>query len=234
MRSSRISQDTAKLFEQTIAPAAAAPRRSSRRSLSRFSYSQHESPRTTSFAATITTDIEDAIAFASPPPKKRRLAASTTGTSAASSPSPPTSPPHQRRQPRTPRKPATKRTDTLTGETFISPPSEWEVTYNTVKQMRSPPGAASNAAVDSMGCERLADTKASPKTQRFHTLISLMLSSQTKDTVNAVAMHRLKTELPAHKPGAPMGLNLDNVLAVEPGVLNELIWAVGFHNNKTK
>jgi endonuclease-3 len=61
-----------------------------------------------------------------------------------------------------------------------------------------------------------------------------MLSSQTKDTTNALAMGRLQTELPAYKEGEPMGLNLENILAVDPVLLNELIWAVGFHNNKTK
>lgn len=61
-----------------------------------------------------------------------------------------------------------------------------------------------------------------------------MLSSQTKDTVNAAAMHRLQTELPPHAPGAPAGLTLENVIAVPPARLNELIYAVGFHNNKTK
>lgn len=106
--------------------------------------------------------------------------------------------------------------------------------YNVVKKMRLPGGIAHGAAVDTMGCERLADKNASPKDQRFHTLIALMLSSQTKDTVNAVAMQKLKTELPPYKPGAPVGLNLDNVLAVDANVLNQLIWAVGFHNNKTK
>lgn len=55
-----------------------------------------------------------------------------------------------------------------------------------------------------------------------------MLSSQTKDTTNAIVMRRLQTELPAP------GLTLDNILAVEPERLNELIWAVGFHNNKTR
>jgi endonuclease-3 len=106
--------------------------------------------------------------------------------------------------------------------------------YNAVKKMRSPGGVAHGAAVDTMGCERLADKNASPKDQRFHTLIALMLSSQTKDTVNAVAMQRLKTELPPYKPGAAGGLNLENVLAVDANILNQLIWAVGFHNNKTK
>src|SRR5271170_7638758 len=61
-----------------------------------------------------------------------------------------------------------------------------------------------------------------------------MLSSQTKDTTNAVAMARLQKELPAYKEGGPPGLNLENILAVDPQLLNELIWVVGFHNNKTK
>ena len=55
-----------------------------------------------------------------------------------------------------------------------------------------------------------------------------MLSSQTKDTTNAVAMHRLQTSLPAP------GLTLQNILDVAPARLNELIYAVGFHNNKTR
>lgn len=95
-------------------------------------------------------------------------------------------------------------------------------------------GAARNAAVDTMGCERLFHPDASERDRRFHILIALMLSSQTKDTVNAVAMKRLMTELPPHEEGAQGGLCLENVLAVEPALLNELIWAVGFHNNKTK
>ena len=55
-----------------------------------------------------------------------------------------------------------------------------------------------------------------------------MLSSQTKDTTNAIAMRRLQTELP------PPGLTLENILEVDPVRLNELIYVVGFHNNKTR
>ena len=132
------------------------------------------------------------------------------------------------------RKPARKVKDASTGETTVAPPSHWEEMYEGVRRMRAPGGAAYPSAVDTMGCERLADRSASPKDQRFHTLIALMLSSQTKDTVNSVAMKKLQKELPAHKPGAPVGLNLDNVLAVDPKLLNEMIWQVGFHNNKTK
>ena len=57
---------------------------------------------------------------------------------------------------------------------------------------------------------------------------ALMLSSQTKDTTNAIAMRRLQTELPSP------GLTLENILDVEPINLNEMIYVVGFHNNKTR
>ena len=66
------------------------------------------------------------------------------------------------------------------------------------------------------------------KDKRFQTLIALMLSSQTKDTTNAIAMRRLQTELPSP------GLTLENVLVVNPVKLNEMIYVVGFHNNKTR
>lgn len=144
----------------------------------------------------------------------------------------PMKPPTPKRKPA--RKPARKAVDPDTGATSVEPPSDWEQIYELVRQMRAPGGAAHGAAVDTMGCERLADPAASPKDQRFHTLVALMLSSQTKDTVTAVVMRALQTELPAHKPGAPVGLNVDNVLAVDPDTLNKMIWAVGFHNNKTK
>ncbi|KAK3491495.1 hypothetical protein B0T13DRAFT_76885 [Neurospora crassa] len=134
---------------------------------------------------------------------------------------------------RTTRKPARKTTDAVTGEVKVEPPSDWEEVYNLVKEMRIS-GPAANAAVDSMGCERLASNNASARDRRFHTLVALMLSSQTKDTVNAEAMLRLKKELPPHAEGAEPGLNLENMLAVEPAVLNELIGKVGFHNNKTR
>jgi len=131
----------------------------------------------------------------------------------------------------------TSSSSSTTTTTTILPPARWEETYNLLHKFRTTPdSAAANAAVDTMGCERLAQATSSARDQRFHTLIALMLSSQTKDTTNAAAMHRLHTELPAAPtpPGSKPGLNLENVLAVDPDRLNELIWAVGFHNNKTK
>lgn len=131
------------------------------------------------------------------------------------------------------RKPARRVKNEDTGEVEIHPPNDWAEVYAAVKNMRTA-GNARNAAVDTMGCDRLGLDSVSPKVKRYHTLTALMLSSQTKDTTNAVAMRRLQTELPAYQNGAPIGLNLENILAVDPKLLNELIWVVGFHNNKTK
>jgi endonuclease-3 len=109
------------------------------------------------------------------------------------------------------------------GKGSIDPPSNWEQVYDLTKKMR----LQIPAPVDTMGCERLADENESPKTQRFQTLISLMLSSQTKDTVTAAAIRSMQRELPG-------GLTLDSILSISPEVLNEYIGKVGFHNTKTK
>lgn len=122
---------------------------------------------------------------------------------------------------------------TETEECDVKPPKNWAETYSVMKEMRTN-GVSQNAAVDSMGCERIADANASPRERRFHTLISLMLSSQTKDTINAATMNRLYNELPPHQEGGKYGLTVENILAVNANLLNQLIWAVGFHNNKTK
>jgi endonuclease III len=152
----------------------------------------------------VKTEVEESITFSASPSKDRRV-----------------------------RKPARQVKNEETGEVEIHPPNDWEEVYALVKEMRTK-GAARGAAVDTMGCESLAMDSVSPRDKRYQTLTALMLSSQTKDTTNAIAMKRLQTELPAHKPGAPPGLNLENILAVDPQLLNELIWVVGFHNNKTK
>lgn len=204
-----------------MAPNSPPVRRITRASMARFSYVATQPLQSTTTSTT--PDIEDII-----PSRKRKRASSaqtvkqeTTNSTSSSSPSPR-------------RKPVRNTTDPNTGNAIVQPPSDWQELYDAAKLMRLPGGAAANAAVDTMGCERLADTAASPRDQRFQTLVALMLSSQTKDTTNAVAMKRLQTELPPHKPGATPGLTLENILAVDPDKLNELIWAVGFHNNKTK
>lgn len=222
-------------------------RRITRASLARFAYAGSDTGPTreskTKIKTTITTpDIEDIIPSAAPASASRKRKRTNVVSSAQQNGHVKIESEHLESttlenipssSPRRARKPARKTQDPTTGAETVSAPSDWQELYDTAKEMRLT-GAATNAAVDTMGCERLALPTASPRDQRFHTLVALMLSSQTKDTTNAAAMRRLQTELPPHEDGAPPGLNLENMLAVAPETLNELIWAVGFHNNKTK
>lgn len=235
MRTSRISQETSKLLNATsLSPTS---RRRTRSSLTRFAHnnaSNKNKPSPEPFQEA--GDIEDLV-----PPSRKRKRDPTLRTPVKQSPrktvtvktevedSVTFSPSKERKV----RKPARKIKNEETGEVEIHPPNDWAEVYAVVKEMRIT-GAAQNAAVDTMGCERLAEETVSPKVKRYHTLTALMLSSQTKDTTNAVAMGRLQKELPPYKEGTPIGLNLENILAVDPKLLNELIWVVGFHNNKTK
>ncbi|KAL6878846.1 DNA glycosylase [Trichoderma novae-zelandiae] len=247
MRTSRISKDAAKLLKRA-AGSPSPPRRTTRSSLARFALNAASSSTTSvNGAGPQMPDIEDSIG---PPPRKRRRGSDASFSAELAKAefdedededhkldaiaAAPSKGSRRAAAPARARKAARKVADLTTGESFISPPSDWEEMYEVVRKMRAPGGAAYGAAVDTMGCERLADPSASPKDQRLHSLIALMLSSQTKDTVTAVVMRRLQTELPAYKPGAPVGLNLDNLLAVDANLLNQMIWAVGFHNNKTK
>ncbi|KAF1962171.1 DNA repair protein-like protein Ntg1 [Byssothecium circinans] len=109
------------------------------------------------------------------------------------------------------------------GSVKIEPPPNWEEIYALTREMRN----ENVAPVDTMGCESLADLSGTPRDQRFQTLIALMLSSQTKDTVTSVAMKGMQVNMPG-------GFNLESVLALEPPALNAFINKVGFHNLKTK
>lgn len=109
------------------------------------------------------------------------------------------------------------------GKIKVEPPAAWEQMYNLTKEMRK----EWQAPVDTMGCESLAEDRRTPRDRRFQTLVALMLSSQTKDTVTAVAMRNLQEHLPG-------GFTLQSMRKVEPSFLNNLIEKVGFHNNKTK
>ena len=77
------------------------------------------------------------------------------------------------------------------GSVNVEPPANWEEVYTLTRQMRN----ENIAPVDTMGCESLADRERSPRDQRFQTLISLMLSSQTKDTVTAVAIRDMQQNM---------------------------------------
>ncbi|RUS34976.1 putative DNA repair protein NTG1 [Jimgerdemannia flammicorona] len=125
-----------------------------------------------------------------------------------------------------PRKKARTRT-TSTGSSVAAPataPVGWETTYDLIKRYR----ATTIAPVDTMGCERLAEVgeNVDPKTTRFQTLVSLMLSSQTKDQVTAAAIANLRARLPG-------GLTLKSVLECDANLLQSCICKVGFHSRKT-
>ncbi|GLD93935.1 hypothetical protein PINS_up002540 [Pythium insidiosum] len=100
-------------------------------------------------------------------------------------------------------------------------PEDWDTVFNGIKEMR----AAQVADVDVAGAEVFFDDTAYPAhVSRFHVLISALLSSQTKDPVNAAAMRRLT----AH------GLTVNEMLEIDEHELAQLIRPVGFFNNKAK
>ncbi|XP_055551427.1 endonuclease III-like protein 1 [Wyeomyia smithii] len=106
-------------------------------------------------------------------------------------------------------------------ETTQWEPANWRQTLENIRQMRRD----NLAPVDTMGCDQFKNDELIPaKSRRFHTLISLMLSSQTKDQVNYDCMQRLRKH----------GLTPKNMLATESEVLERLIYPVSFYKNKTK
>ncbi|KAI9032906.1 DNA glycosylase [Phycomyces nitens] len=101
------------------------------------------------------------------------------------------------------------------------PPANWRIVFDRIKAYRK----VTEAPVDTMGCERLGDPTADPATYRFQTLVALMLSAQTKDTVTSVAVRNLQKDLPG-------GLTLESILNVDEQELDDRIRAVGFHTKK--
>jgi endonuclease-3 len=155
-----------------------------------------------SLSSVNTADIEDLVEDVEPPAKRRKQNTSPKVLSASNrAPRKPfvkkedcdeksTPPPKARRMP-------ARKTRDADGAIVVEPPSNWETMYNIVKKMRAD---NPTAPVDTMGCSELYWRASSPRDRRFQTLIALMLSSQTKDTVTAVAMQRLHTELGDEQP----------------------------------
>ena len=105
----------------------------------------------------------------------------------------------------------------------IEPHLGWAKQLENIKLMR----ASGGAPVDTMGCERCADPDALPEVQRFQTLVSLMLSSQTKDEITYAACKRLLG-------GVKGGFTAAGVAATPIPELETLIFPVGFYRNKAK
>mmetsp|Transcript_7888 Transcript_7888/g.10304 ORF Transcript_7888/g.10304 Transcript_7888/m.10304 type:complete len:375 (-) Transcript_7888:822-1946(-) len=100
------------------------------------------------------------------------------------------------------------------------PPKDWERNFELMYLLR----AHRNAPVDSMGAEALPQKCHGKKVFRYQVLISLMLSSQTKDQMVSKAMKRLQNH----------GLTVENINNTNEDTLRELIYGVGFHNRKTE
>src|SRR5690606_15082494 len=96
----------------------------------------------------------------------------------------------------------------------------WKVILENIRRMRS----GEDAPVDTMGCERCVDDKATPKEKRFQILVSLLLSSQTKDEVTYAASTRLRE----------LGLTPENISQTDEDKLRDTIYPVGFYKNKAK
>ncbi|XP_037074375.1 endonuclease III-like protein 1 isoform X1 [Pollicipes pollicipes] len=101
-------------------------------------------------------------------------------------------------------------------------PAGWQQVLENVRSMR----AARDAAVDRMGAESFAADPqvVTPELARLHVLVSLMLSSQTRDEINHAAMTRLKAA----------GLSVPWLLQVDQGQLAQLIKPVGFWRRKAE
>ena len=100
--------------------------------------------------------------------------------------------PKKSSKPKKARRAPAKKVTGSDGSIKMEPPANWEEMYALTREMRN----ANIAPVDTMGCESLAEKERSPRDQRFQTLIALMLSSQTKDTVTAVAMRGMQQNMP--------------------------------------
>ncbi|KII93905.1 hypothetical protein PLICRDRAFT_409015 [Plicaturopsis crispa FD-325 SS-3] len=102
-------------------------------------------------------------------------------------------------------------------------PVKWKETYDTIKKQRS----RIVAPVDTMGCDQAHAKESDPKSQRFSTLVSLMLSSQTKDEVTDAAVKKLRAAVGGT-------LNVDAIIAADEGTISEAIAKVGFWRRKTQ
>uniref|UniRef100_A0A0B7A6W1 Endonuclease III homolog n=1 Tax=Arion vulgaris TaxID=1028688 RepID=A0A0B7A6W1_9EUPU len=102
-------------------------------------------------------------------------------------------------------------------ETVWYPPL-WQEQLANIMEMRK----KRDAPVDTMGCSVISDASATPKDYRYQVLLSLMLSSQTKDQVTSGAMGRLRQH----------GCNINNILSTSDDELGKLIYPVGFWKKK--
>ncbi|EPS98376.1 hypothetical protein FOMPIDRAFT_1126762 [Fomitopsis schrenkii] len=115
---------------------------------------------------------------------------------------------------------ATTATQKLSG--VAAAPARWREAYDKIKEMRT----NVTAPVDTMGAGAAQLGESVPKNKRFATLVSLMLSSQTRDEVTSAAVHKLREAVGG-------SLNVDAVLTTDDKVISDAICKVGFWRRKT-
>ncbi|KAG7086375.1 hypothetical protein E1B28_002335 [Marasmius oreades] len=102
-------------------------------------------------------------------------------------------------------------------------PENWREVYDKIKEMRK----NVIAPVDTMGCHQAQHAEKDPKNRRFAVLVSLMLSSQTKDEVTNAAVLKLREALGGT-------ISVDTMIAAEEKTISEAIGKVGFWRRKTQ
>lgn len=101
-------------------------------------------------------------------------------------------------------------------------PRHWKIVYDTVEAFRK----ENLAPVDTMGCSCIAKPDDSLSIQRFHTLLGLILSSQTRDEITSNAVKRLQKAFPPFSP--------KEAIAISEEELGDLIKPVSFYKRKSK
>ncbi|KAJ1815665.1 alpha,alpha-trehalase nth1 [Coemansia sp. RSA 2598] len=119
---------------------------------------------------------------------------------------------------RLPKKPLTD-DDELRG---TPPRDDWDIVFDRIKEYR----ATHEAPVDTVGCEALTAEEKDPKMQRFRSLVSLMLSAQTKDEITAEAVRNLSQRLPG-------GLTPRSLSEAPMDLIHECVRRVGFWQRKS-
>ncbi|CAF1368524.1 unnamed protein product [Didymodactylos carnosus] len=98
-------------------------------------------------------------------------------------------------------------------------PPHWTEHWKNILQMR-----IINKHLEPKGCDTIGETITNDKIRRFHVLVSLMLSSQTKDTITIPAMDRLRDA----------GLTIQYILDISDDELGRIIYPVGFWRRKVQ
>lgn len=99
-------------------------------------------------------------------------------------------------------------------------PENWKEVLENVRKMRQ----AVEAPVDTMGCDKCPDQSVPQKLVRYQLLVSLMLSSQTRDEVTHAAVGRLRD----------FTLTPESIAGADEKQIEQLIYPVSFYKNKAK